>query len=68
MSVENWHQFTITSPEPIGRGASIEMDGLVLQGVTRVSFSIGMDEPNKVTIEMYAKSINADVKAEIDEP
>lgn len=63
---KDWHRFEISNPDPHGRGGKVVMDGEELKGVTKVTLEMGVNEANKVTIQMYAGSINADVPVETD--
>lgn len=48
----------------IGRG-TVTMDGEEVKGVTAVSFSAAVDEMNKVTLTLNAKSVSISGMAEL---
>lgn len=60
----DWHKIKVVSPSELGRDQYVEIDGERLKGVVRVTVITDARDANRVTIEMYAKSIEAEVEAE----
>jgi len=68
VSSDQWYDVKVVSPRPHGRDSYIELDGVRMKGVRRVTIEVSAVDANRVVVEFFAKSINVETEVEYIEP
>jgi len=64
----DWYDVRVVSPRPHGKDSYIELDGVRMKGVRKVTIEVSAVDANRVVVEFFAKSINVDTEVEHLEP
>lgn len=67
MAEKPLHDLVLKVPNITGMGSELLLDGVRVKGITHYHLHVGMDTPNRLTVTMLVDSVDAAMKAEVEQ-